>query len=87
MSLGTEISRPGKMSAAAEKEKPTIEAIYFGDLEKIEENFSIKYATGALKCSFCNKPLNVAGIHSIEKHDNKLIWCCQQYECVLKSSD
>jgi len=76
-----------KKMSAVEKPKDQIEAIYYGELSKLEDNFVDKLVSGELKCSYCEKPLKTVGIHSVEKRDNKLVWCCQQYSCITKSAE
>lgn len=61
----------------------SLDAIYFEELSEILPDFKEVYASGQLKCTCCNQPLNKAGIHSVEVEDGKIIWICQNIDCVL----
>ena len=66
--------------------KPEILAVHERDLKEFLQKLDLweLFSRGELRCYFCNTVIATHNIGFVFPHENQVLVCCSQIECVYK---
>ena len=73
--MGDDLMPDPKLSAVLDDDlKQLLESL--GELSMIENN--------EVNCAYCKRKITLGNIHAIFSRDNKIVYCCDNPDCITK---